>query len=57
MRNANRYAEQVQESIDAFNRGDVSGYAAHYAEDARYIGRSSRSPWSAETASSRPLRQ
>lgn len=33
----NRYSEQVRESIDAFNRGDASGYAAHYAEDTRYI--------------------
>lgn len=32
------HAEQVRESIEAFNRGDPSGYAAHYAEDARLIG-------------------
>lgn len=34
----NGHAAQVRESIDAFNRGDASGYASHYARDARLIG-------------------
>jgi len=32
------YAESVRESIDAFNRGDVSGYVSHYTEGSRYLG-------------------
>ena len=29
-----RHADHVRGKIDAFNRGDAAGYAAHYAEDA-----------------------
>lgn len=32
------YADAVRASIAAFNQGDASGYAAHYAEDAKLIG-------------------
>lgn len=32
------YADAVRASIAAFNEGDASGYAAHYAEDAKLIG-------------------
>lgn len=32
------HSQAVRASIEAFNRGDASGYAAHYAEDARLIG-------------------
>lgn len=31
-------AARVRESVEAFNRGDAAGYAAHYADDARLIG-------------------
>lgn len=31
-------AAAVRDSIQAFNRGDASAYAAHYAEDAKLIG-------------------
>jgi len=34
----NSPADRVRASVDAFNRGDAKGYAAHYAEDARLIG-------------------
>lgn len=35
---AQSHADAVRGSIAAFNRGDATGYAAHYAEDARLIG-------------------
>lgn len=31
-------SDLVRASVDAFNRGDPAGYAAHYADDARLIG-------------------
>ncbi len=35
---AQSHADAVRGSIAAFNHGDASGYAAHYAENARLIG-------------------
>lgn len=32
------HAEQVRESINAFNRGDAAGYASRYAQEAKLIG-------------------
>lgn len=31
-------AATVRKSVEAFNRGDATGYAAHYADDAKLIG-------------------
>lgn len=31
-------AATVRDAVEAFNRGDAEGYAAHYADDAKLIG-------------------